>query len=133
PQGTYSEQVALAHFGHAITTLPCVTIDEVFRAVEANQADVGMVPVENSTEGAVNRTLDLLLTSPVRILGEDALVIRHCLMTRSGSLDGVTRVMAHPQALAQCQGWLTRHCDHLAREAVSSNAEAARLAADDPS
>ncbi|GAA5236494.1 prephenate dehydratase [Verticiella sediminum] len=132
PAGTYSEQIALSHFGHAITTLPCVTIDEVFRAVEANRADVGMVPVENSTEGAVNRTLDLLLTSPVRILGENSLVVRHCLMTQSGSLEGVTRVMAHPQALAQCQGWLTQHCNELAREAVSSNAEAARLAAGDP-
>ncbi|MBU4609334.1 prephenate dehydratase [Achromobacter sp. GG226] len=132
PQGTYSEQVALAHFGHAVTALPCVTIDEVFRAVESNRADVGMVPVENSTEGAVNRTLDLLLSSPVRILGENSLVVRHCLMTRSGTLEGVTRVMAHPQALAQCQGWLTQHAAGIPREAVSSNAEAARIAAEDP-
>ncbi len=131
PRGTYSEQVALAHFGHAVTPLPCVTIDEVFRAVESNRADVGMVPVENSTEGAVNRTLDLLLSSPVKLLGENSLVVRHALMTRSGNLDGITRVLAHPQALAQCQGWLTQHCAGIAREAVSSNAEAARLAAED--
>lgn len=132
PQGTFSEQAALAFFGHAITTLPCATIDDVFRAVEAERADVGMVPAENSTEGAVNRTLDLFLTSPVKILGERAITVRHCLMTQSGTLDGVTRVLAHPQALAQCQGWLTQHQPGLVREAVSSNAEAARLASLDP-
>lgn len=132
PEGTYSEQAALAHFGHAISTLPCVTIDEVFRAVEAGSADVGMVPVENSTEGAVNRTLDLLLSSPVRILGDHSLPIRHSLMTLSGTLDGVTRVLAHPQSLAQCQRWLANHCPGLTREPVSSNAESARLASLDP-
>lgn len=132
PQGSFSEQAALEHFGHAVQTLPCPSFDEVFRAVEAGQADVGMVPVENSTEGAVNRSLDLLLNTPLQILGERSLVIRHCLMTRSGSLDGVTRVMAHPQALAQCQGWLARNVPGLARDAATSNAEAARLASEDP-
>src|SRR5690606_88706 len=118
--------------GHGVVTQPCASIDEVFRAVEAGRADVGMVPVENSTEGAVNRTLDLLLTSPVRILGESSLLIRHCLMTQSGTMEGVTRIMAHPQSLAQCQGWLNANCPGLAREAVSSNAESARLASLDP-
>ena len=132
PEGTYSEMAAYAHFGHAISTLPCATFDEIFRAVEGNRADVGMVPVENSTEGAVNRTLDLLLASPVRILGESSLLVRHSLMTQSGSLEGVTRVMAHPQALAQCQGWLKQNADGLQREVASSNAEAARLASLDP-
>src|SRR5690606_31054595 len=132
PQGTYSEQAALAHFGHGVITLACASIDEVFRSVEAGRADMGMVPVENSTEGAVNRTLDLLLTSPVRILGENSLLIRHCLMTQSGTMEGVTRIMAHPQSLAQCQGWLNANCPGLAREAVSSNAESARLASLDP-
>lgn len=132
PAGTYSEHAALAHFGHAITTLPCATFDEIFRAVEAKQADVGIVPIENSTEGAVNRTLDLLLTSPLRIIGESSLLVRHCLLTQSGTLDGVARIMAHPQALAQCQGWLTQHAASLPREVASSNAEAARLASLDP-
>lgn len=133
PQGSFSEQAAFEQFGHAVQGLQCPSFDEVFRTVEAGQADVGMVPVENSTEGAVNRTLDLLLGSTLRILGERSLEIRHCLMTRSGNMDGVTRVLAHPQALAQCQGWLGRLYPTLEREAVSSNAEAARLAAEDPS
>jgi len=132
PQGSFSEQAAFEHFGRAMQGLPCPSFDEVFRAVEAGQADVGMVPVENSAEGAVNRTLDLLLNSPLRVLGERSLLIHHCLMSRSGSLDGITRVLAHPQALAQCQGWLSRHHPDLARDAASSNAEAARLAAEDP-
>jgi len=132
PQGSFSEQAALEQFGHAIVKLRCDTFDEVFRAVEAGQAQAGMVPVENSTEGAVNRTLDLLLNSPLKVLGERSLKIHHCLMTQSGAMQGVTRVMAHPQALAQCQGWLTRHHPGLVRDAASSNAEAARVAAEDP-
>jgi chorismate mutase/prephenate dehydratase len=132
PRGSFSEQAALEHFGHSVQGLPCPSFDEVFRAVEAGQADVGMVPVENSTEGAVNRSLDLLLASPLKILGERSLVIRHCLMTRSGTMDGVTTISAHPQALAQCQGWLTRHYPDLQRSAAASNSEAARVAAEDP-
>lgn len=132
PQGSFSEQAALEHFGHAVTRVRCDSFDEVFRAVEAGQADVGMVPVENSTEGAVNRTLDLLLNSPLKVLGERSLKIHHNLMTQSGTLDGVTRVMAHPQALAQCQAWLTQHYPKLARDAASSNGEAARIASQDP-
>ncbi|GAB2910109.1 prephenate dehydratase [Paralcaligenes sp. KSB-10] len=132
PQGSFSEQAALEHFGHAITPLRCNSFDEVFRAVEAGQANAGMVPVENSTEGAVNRTLDLLLNSPLKVLGERSINIHHCLMTQSGTLDGVKRVMAHPQALAQCQSWLTQNHPELERDAASSNAEAARVAAQDP-
>ncbi len=132
PQGSFSEQAALEQFGHAINKLRCDSFDEVFRAVEAGQAQAGMVPVENSTEGAVNRTLDLLLNSPLKVLGERSLRIHHCLMTQSGTMDGVTRVMAHPQALAQCQGWLGQHYPNVSRDAASSNAEAARVAASDP-
>ncbi|NYT61401.1 prephenate dehydratase [Alcaligenaceae bacterium] len=132
PQGSFSEQAALEHFGHAVTRVRCDSFDEVFRAVEAGQADVGMVPVENSTEGAVNRTLDLLLNSPLKVLGERSIKIHHNLMTQSGTLDGVTRIMAHPQALAQCQAWLTQHCPKLMRDAASSNGEAARIASQDP-
>lgn len=132
PQGSFSEQAALEQFGHSIEKMPCPSFDEVFRAVEVGQADIGMVPVENSTEGAVNRTLDLLLNSPLKVMGERSLRIHHCIMTQSGSLEGVTRVLAHPQALAQCQGWLSRHYPQLQRDAASSNAEAARIAASDP-
>lgn len=133
PEGSYSEQAALEHFGHAVNRLPCPSFDEVFRSVEAGQADVGVVPVENSAEGAVNRTLDLLLNTPLKVMGERSLVVRHCLMSRGGSMDGVKTIMAHPQALAQCQGWLNRNWPQMARAAASSNAEAARLAAQDPS
>jgi chorismate mutase/prephenate dehydratase len=133
PQGSFSEQAALAHFGQSVQRLPCASFDEVFRSVQSGQADVGMVPVENSTEGAVNRTLDLLLATRVKVQGERSIVIRHNLMTKTGTLDGVTSVMAHPQALAQCQEWLSQHHPELTRVAASSNADAARLASEDPS
>jgi len=132
PEGSYSEQAAMEQFGHAVNKLACPSFDEVFRAVEAGQADVGVVPVENSTEGAVNRTLDLLLNTPLKVMGERSLLIRHCLMTQSGSMEGVRTIMAHPQSLAQCQGWLNRNHPQLARAAAASNAEAARVASQDP-
>ncbi len=132
PAGSFSEQAAVEHFGHAITGVPCPSFDEVFRAVEAGAAVVGMVPVENSTEGAVNRTLDLLLGSSLQILGERSLLIRHCLMAQNASMRGVIKVMAHPQALAQCQGWLNQFHPTLLREPAASNAEAARIASLDP-
>lgn len=133
PTGSFSEQAAFEYMGQDITGVPCPDFDEVFRRVESDGADVGMVPVENSTEGAVNRTLDLLLHTPLRIVGEHTIVIRHCLLTQSGSMDGVTKVLAHPQALAQCQHWLGMNQAQLLREPVVSNAEAARIAASDPS
>ncbi|MCM0036767.1 MAG: prephenate dehydratase [Burkholderiaceae bacterium] len=132
PAGSFSEQAAFEHFGRSVTGLPCPSFDEVFRSVEAGAAQVGMVPVENSTEGAVNRTLDLLLGSSLRILGERSLLIRHCLLSKSGKMQGITKVLAHPQALAQCQNWLNREYPGIPREPVSSNSEAARLASLDP-
>ncbi len=131
PPGTFSEQALFAHFGHDVTGVPCASIDEVFRAVEAGTVEYGVVPVENSTEGAVSRTLDLFLQTSLKISGEIALRVHHNLMNRTGSMDGVTVVRAHPQALAQCQHWLTANYPHLERQAVSSNAEAARMAAQD--
>lgn len=132
PAGSFSEQAAYEFMGNSIVGVPCPNFDEVFRTVEAGGANVGIVPVENSTEGAVNRTLDLLLQSPLKILGEHSILIRHCLLTKSGSTEGVTRVLAHPQALAQCQNWLGMNQPGLVREPVASNAEAARIAASDP-
>ncbi|WJF90995.1 prephenate dehydratase [Paraburkholderia bonniea] len=132
PVGTYSEQAMHAYFGLSIEGLPCPSIDEVFRSVEAGAAEFGVVPVENSTEGAVSRTLDLLLQSQLVIGGELALPIHHNLLTLNGGLAGITRVCAHAQALAQCQRWLATHVPHLECQAMSSNAEAARLAANDP-
>lgn len=132
PQGSFSEQAALEHFGHFVQPVACQNFDEVFRLVEVGEADVGMVPVENSTEGAVNRTLDLLLSSSLKVLGERSLAIHHNILTQQGTLDGISRIMAHPQALAQCQNWLARHYPQIQQDAASSNAEAARIAASDP-
>jgi chorismate mutase / prephenate dehydratase len=132
PVGTYSEQAMHEYFGQSIEGLACPSIDEVFRSVEAGAAEFGVVPIENSTEGAVSRTLDLLLETQLLIGGELALPIHHNLMTLSGDLTGIKRVCAHPQALAQCQRWLSTHAPHLERQSVSSNAEGARLAAADP-
>jgi len=128
PRGTFSEMALLAHFGHGVEAVACPSIDEVFRSTEAGNTDFGVVPVENSTEGAVNRSLDLMLQTPLSILGETAVDVRHNLMTRSGTRQGITRVCAHPQALAQCAGWLDRNMPGVERVSVSSNAEGARLA-----
>jgi chorismate mutase/prephenate dehydratase len=132
PAGTYSEQALRRHFGQGVDAIACASIDEVFRVTEARGTDFGVVPVENSSEGAVNRSLDLLLQTALRICGEVTLPIVHSLLTRSGTLEGVGKVCAHPQALAQCQAWLDRHCPGLERVPVSSNAEGARLAAAEP-
>ncbi|VXB25121.1 prephenate dehydratase [Massilia sp. 9I] len=133
PSGTFSEQAVYQQFGTAIETLPCVSIDEVFRATEAGTADFGVVPVENSSEGAINRTLDLMLATTTVISGEISIPVHHSLMTKTGSMDGVTVVCAHSQALAQCQVWLNLHHPGIERRAVASNAEAAILASQDPS
>lgn len=133
PAGTFSEQAVFQQFGHAITLLPCLSIDEVFRTTEAGTADFGVVPVENSNEGAVNRTLDLLLQTSLSISGELSIPIQHSLMTATGDLSAVTKICAHSQALAQCQTWLNQHYPTIERVAVSSNAEAARLASIDNS
>ncbi len=132
PAGTFSEQAVFQQFGHAIVLLPCISIDEVFRTTEAGTADFGVVPVENSTEGAVNRTLDLLLQTSLTISGELSIPVQHSLMTASGDFAGVTKICAHSQALAQCQTWLNQHFPQIERVAVASNGEAARLASLDP-
>jgi chorismate mutase/prephenate dehydratase len=132
PVGTFSEQAALAQFGHSVDTVPCASIDEVFRAAEAGTVDFGVVPVENSSEGAVNRSLDLFLQSPLKICGEVSVPVKHNLLTRSGTMAGISRICAHAQALAQCTGWLNRNHPLIERVPVSSNAEGARLAALEP-
>ena len=128
PAGTFSQLAALGHFGSSIEHVLCMSIDEVFRATAAGAADFGVVPVENSTEGAVARSLDLFVTTPLAIVAEISLAVQHNLLRRKPSLDGVTMVCAHPQALAQCQGWLGTHLPQAERRPVSSNAEGARLA-----
>ncbi|MDP2255030.1 MAG: prephenate dehydratase [Polaromonas sp.] len=132
PAGTFSEEAAVRFFGSSIEHIPCANFDEVFRAATAGTADFGVVPVENSTEGVVSRSLDLLLNSPLHIVGEISLMVRHNLLRLSESLENIEAVYAHPQALAQCQGWLTSHLPHVERRAASSNAEGARLATTNP-
>lgn len=132
PSGTFSEQAALGFFGSSIEAVPCASIDEVFRSTAAGSAQFGVVPVENSTEGAVSRSLDLFLQSPLHIVGETSLLIRHNLLRQHTGLHNIEVVLAHPQALAQCQGWLNTHLPDAERRAVSSNAEGARLAATEP-
>jgi chorismate mutase/prephenate dehydratase len=129
PEGTFSESAARKHFGAAPGFQPLSAIDEVFRAVEAGNADYGVVPVENTTEGAVGRTLDLMLTSPARVCGEVTLRIHQNALSRAPSLAEVKRVYSHAQSLAQCHEWLNRHLPGVPRVPVASNAEAARLAA----
>lgn len=133
PVGTFSEQAVHQQFGRAIEGMPCTSIDDVFRAVEAGTAEFGVVPIENSTEGVVNRTLDLLLQTTLVISGELGLPVHHSLMTKSGTMDGVQRICAHSQALAQCQRWLNQHYPQIERQAVTSNGEAARMASGDSS
>ena len=132
PPGTFSEAALLKQFGASVDGEPCASIDDVFRSCEAGSTEFGLVPVENSTEGSVTRTMDLLLASPLRIVAEVSLQVHHSLLTKSGTADGIRAVCAHAQALAQCVGWLNRHHPALERRAVSSNAEAARLASVDP-
>ncbi|GER21317.1 prephenate dehydratase [Variovorax boronicumulans] len=132
PEGTFCEQAAIEYFGGAADLIYCASFDEVFHATAAGSAQYGVVGVENSTEGVVTRSLDLFLHSPTHVVGEVSLLVRHHLMRSSNSLEGVEAVLAHPQALAQCQTWLSKHLPNAERRAVSSNAEGARLAATNP-
>ncbi len=133
PAGTFSEEAALAYFGASIERVPCASFDEVFRGAAAGAADFAVVPVENSTEGVVARSLDLFLHTPLAIVGETSLLVRHNLLRRVAGQQGLGVVVAHPQALAQCQGWLNQHLPQVERRPVTSNAEGARLAALDDS
>jgi len=130
PAGTFSEQAVYQQFGHAVEGLACVSIDEVFRAAEAGTADFGVVPIENSSEGVINRTLDLLLQTTLSISGEVSIPVHHSLMSKDGSMAAVNRICAHSQALAQCNAWLNQHYPNIERQAVASNAEAARMASE---
>ena len=131
PEGTFSQTAVHKHFGHSVRALPLGSIDEVFHEVEAANADFGVVPIENSTEGSVNHTLDRFLTSPLRICGEVELRIHQNLMGRMDSLAQVRRVASHPQSLAQCRQWLNANLPDVECVPVSSNAEAARRARDE--
>jgi chorismate mutase/prephenate dehydratase len=133
PEGTFTQAAALKHFGHAAICVPQATIDSVFAQVESGDCNYGVVPVENSTEGMVSHTLDSFLDSPLKIAGEVELrIVHHLLAADHTEAQAVTRICAHQQALAQCRTWLDRHWPHAERQAVSSNGEAARMAAATP-
>lgn len=128
PLGTYSEEAANKQFGGVSSPVQCASIDEVFRVVEAGQADYGVVPVENSTEGAVGRTLDLLMHSSLNICGEVELPVHHNLLSKQLDKAAIRKVYSHAQSLGQCHEWLNRNLSGIECEAVASNAEAARRA-----
>jgi chorismate mutase/prephenate dehydratase len=132
PAGTFTEAAVYKRFGQACVGIPCASIDEVFREVESNEASYGVAPVENSTEGAIGRTLDLLLLSPLRACGEVLLPVHQCLMSLEADFSKIERVFSHPQSLGQCQGWLNTHLPEAERVPVGSNAEAASMVALQP-
>jgi len=132
PEGTFTQAATLKHFGHAVGMQPSTTIDAVFRAVEGGEADCGVVPVENSTEGMVTHTLDMFLRSPLRVTGEVALRVQLQLASRATDLGEVTRIYGHQQALAQARGWLDVHLPRVPRQPSPSNAQAAAQAAGHP-
>ncbi len=127
PLGTYSEEAALKQFGQGRQAVVCGSIDEVFRTVEAGQAHYGVVPVENSTEGAISLTLDLLLTTPLKICGEVTMPIHHCLLSKQTDISKISHVFSHNQSLSQCHEWLYKMLPNAEREAVTSNARAAQM------
>jgi chorismate mutase / prephenate dehydratase len=131
PEGTFTQAAVLKHFGSSVRSLPLAAIDEVFHEVEGGVADFGVVPIENSSEGTVNHTLDMFLSSSLKICGEVELRIHHHLMGKMNGMDAIKRVCAHAQALAQCRGWLDQHLPEAERIAVSSNGEGARRARDE--
>ncbi len=127
PEGTFTEQAALKHFGHSAVSIPMSAIDEVFREVEAGAANYGVVPVENSTEGVVNHTLDNFMDSGLKICGEVELRIhQHLMVSDITKTENITRIYSHSQSLAQCRKWLDAHYPNAERIAVNSNAEAAK-------
>ena len=130
PEGTFSEQAVRKQFGQAAEALAGASVDEVFRQCESGAVQFAVVPVENSNEGAVGRTLDLLLLTPLRICGEVELRVHQNLMTRAADLKSVRRVYSHAQSLAQCNAWLNRNLPNAERVPLVSNAEAARLVAE---
>ena len=132
PEGTFTNAAAREVFGAGATLTPAESIAEVFTEVEHRRADFGVVPVENSTEGAVTSTLDLLIESPLRITAEVRLDIDQCLLATATDWSEIRRVLSHPQGLAQCRRWLASNIPHATLEAVASTSRAAELAADDP-
>jgi chorismate mutase/prephenate dehydratase len=131
PEGTFTQTAVYKHFGHSVRALPFHTIDEVFQEVESGAADFGVVPIENSTEGSVNNTLDMFLTSPLKIAGEIELRIEQHLLGQMTGLENIQRICAHEQSFAQCRGWLREYLPQIELIGMSSNAAGARRARDE--
>lgn len=133
PVGTFTQQAVFKHFGHAVKTKPLTSIDDIFREVEAGAAHYGVVPVENSTEGVINHTLDMFLNNTtLHICGEIELRIHHHLMGQVADIGAIKQIVSHQQSFGQCRCWLDRHLPNVEKRLVSSNAEAARLASNSP-
>lgn len=128
PEGTFSQQAVLKHFGRSAHGLPLASIEEVFQEVASGNADFGVVPVENSGQGTIQITLDMFLTSDLKICGEVELRVHQFLMSRTGRIDEIERIYAHPQSFAQTAGWLRANLPKVEKVPVSSNAEGARRA-----
>jgi chorismate mutase/prephenate dehydratase len=131
PEGTFSEQAVRKHFGRAVEGLATASVDEAFRRCESGSAQFTVVPAENSTEGVVGRTLDLLLATPLRICGEVELRVQQNLLCRTEDLSSIKKIYSHAQSLAQCNGWLSQNLPRAERVPVTSNADAARRAAEE--
>jgi chorismate mutase/prephenate dehydratase len=131
PEGTFSEQAVRKHFGRAVEGLATASVDEAFRRCESGTAQFTVVPAENSTEGVVGRTLDLLLATPLRICGEVELRVQQNLLCRTDDLSSIKKIYSHAQSLAQCNGWLSQNLPRAERVPVTSNADAARRAAEE--
>jgi chorismate mutase / prephenate dehydratase len=133
PEYSYTHLAAAGRFGSSAQFVPAESIAGVFAAIDAGQADLGVVPVENSTEGSVTLTLDLLIDTPLQIVGELMLPVRHALLSASGQRGAIRRIISHQQSLGQCRTWLAANFPHCEQEAVASNSLAAKMAAAEPS
>ena len=133
PEGTFSHQAALQQFGHSPHFIPLPTIDGIFREVEKKQYDYGVVPIENSTEGSIYRTLDMFIETPLKICAEISLEVSLYLLSSHDRIDNIKKIYSHPQALAQCSGWLAHHLPNIPVKEASSTAQAAKKAKEDPS
>ncbi len=132
PEGTFTQSAALKHFGHSVTTVPMSSIPDVFNSVESDHADFGLVPVENSTEGVINHTLDMFFDSRLKVCGEVEIRVHHHLANQSQDASKIRHIYSHQQSFAQCRRWLDQNFPGQDRITVSSNGEAARLARQEP-
>lgn len=130
PEGTFTQQATIKHFGKAAKTVAAISINDIFWAVENGRCQFGVVPIENSTGGVITHTLDRLINSPLKICGEVEIQVHQNLMGKVANIAEITEVFSHQQSLDQCQNWLRKYLPNVAQNEVSSNAEAARLAAE---